>query len=86
MKMLVAIMLAVILLVAFGTPVFADQPFNPGFAGELISEGAQTGEGSGVSPEIHQAQEDARAANTNLGQSFKLFLRTYCGIPPKHTP
>ena len=86
MKVLVAIMLTVVLLVAFAVPVFADQPENPGFFGEMHRESAQNEDGPGVSPEVHQGQADANQDGTNLGQAIKFVKTLYCGIPPKHSP
>ena len=83
MRVLVAITLVIVLVVAFAVPVFADHPLGPFHPGVLISEGAQNENGPGASPEIHEAQAEA---DINLGQSFKEFLGTYCGIPPRHIP
>jgi hypothetical protein len=59
----------------------ADQPANPGFAGEVISSQGQ----AGVRSEV-VAWVKANTSEKNFGQTMKAWHRAECGIPPGHTP
>jgi hypothetical protein len=87
-KKILALVFASALLICLAVPLFAgvgavsaDQPANPGCAGEVISAQGQGGYRSEV-----VAWVKANTSEKNFGQTMKAWHRAECGIPPGHTP
>jgi hypothetical protein len=87
-KKIVALVFAGALLVCLAVPLFggvgaalADQPDNPGCAGEVISAQGQ----AGIRSEV-VAWVKADTSEKNFGQTMKAWHRAECDIPSGHTP
>jgi predicted secreted protein len=78
-KLLIALVLALLVTVAFATPVSANDTQN---WGSYVSDMAKSWPGA-VADEVHWAQEYAANMETNLGQLIKV-VKAEEGLIPGH--